>query len=400
MDEGFHIYIVAAEKSGDEMGAALARSLLALKGATPIKLSGTGGSAMASIGLQSPIDISPLSIVGFLEGFKSYPLILQIVQETTDLILASKADCVVLIDSWGFTMRVAKALRKKGYPGQIIKYVAPQVWATREGRSKVLAEGVDHLLTIHDFDAPYFTRHGLPTHYVGNPVFDQDYDTGDGDRLRADVGISKAAPVLIVLFGSRLSEIQKLKGPFAQAIAILSDKIPGLRVISPVADTIAADVYAAVADDPRLQDIILLSEAQKLDCFAAADVALTCSGTVSTQLACAGVPSVVGYKLDGLTYFILKRIYKPNYISMVNIAHNRSIVKDHVQGDCTGEKLASAVLEYFVSQKTREAARDELLEASRQMKSGNTGHEKSRTSERAALKILDILSGAERQTVI
>jgi lipid-A-disaccharide synthase len=392
MDAGFHIYIVAAEKSGDEMGAALARSLLALNGDAPIKLSGIGGSAMASIGLESPIDISPLSIVGFLEGFKSYPLILQIVQETADLILASKADCVVLIDSWGFMMRVAKSLRKKGYTGQIIKYVAPQVWATREGRSKILAEGVDHLLTIHDFDAPYFTRHGLPTHYVGNPVFDQDYDTGDGDSLRAGIGISKTAPILVVLFGSRLSEIQKLKGPFAEAIAILSGKIPGLRIISPVADTIAADVYAAIADDPRLQDVVLLSEAQKLDCFAAADVALTCSGTVSTQLACAGVPSVVGYKLDGLTYFILKRIYKPDFISMINIANNRAIVKDYVQGDCNGRKLAEAALEYFVSQDMRDQARDELLDASRRMKSGNAGHEKSRTSERAASKILEILS--------
>jgi len=187
-------------------------------------------------------------------------------------------------------IRVAKMLKKRGYAGEIIKYVAPQVWAMREGRSRILAEHVDHLLTIHDFDAPYFTRHGLPTHYVGNPVFDQNYNAGDGSGLRKDYKIAADQPVLALLFGSRLSEIQKLARPFADAVARLKMDIPELAIVSPVSDTISTDVHAAASEFPALQDVILLPEDRKLDCFAAADTAISCSGTVTTQLASAGIP--------------------------------------------------------------------------------------------------------------
>ena len=270
-----HVFIVAAEKSGDELGGKL---ITELRSNGDIDISGIGGAAMAARGVSSDLDISPLAILGFVEGVKSYPLILERVRAAADMIMASGADAAILIDSWGFMIRVAKRLKKLGYSGQIIKYVAPQVWAMREGRSKILARYVDHLLTIHAFDAPYFTRHGLPVHYVGNPVFDQDYDGGDGAGLRSEFKISSSQPVLCVLFGSRLSEIQTLAQPFADAIKILKAEIPDLAIISPVSGTIATDVHAAAAEYPALNDVILLGEERKLDCFAAASVALACSG--------------------------------------------------------------------------------------------------------------------------
>ena len=385
-----HIYIVAAEKSGDELGAKLVSAIRKLENGD-VKISGIGGSAMHRIGIISPIDISPLSILGFLEGLKSYPLILQLVNEAADAIISSKADACVLIDSWGFTMRVAKRLKKIGYKGKIIKYVAPQVWAMREGRSKILAEGVDHLLTIHAFDAPYFTRHGLPVTYVGNPVFDQEYDTGDGQGLRDSYCIPPNAPVLAMLFGSRLSEIQTLAQPFADAVRRLKIAMPELVIIAPVSDSISTDVMAAVAQHDALQDVILLNEDKKLDCFDLAFASISCSGTVTTQLACAGVPTIVAYRLNWLTYQIAKRLYKPDYISIVNIAAGDELMPECIQNLCTGENLARRALAYLQNEQTRQIASKNLLSAVKVMREGSGAITAGHTCDRAAIAIHKIL---------
>lgn len=387
-----HVFIVAAEKSGDELGAKLATALRT-HSKTKIRLSAIGGSALQAVGLPSPVDISPLSILGFTEGLKAYPVILDRVRQTADEIIKSGADAVVLIDSWGFMIRVAKTLKKQNYKGEIIKYVAPQVWAMREGRSRILAAHVDHLLTIHDFDAPYFTRHGLPTQYVGNPVFDEAYDTGDGAKLREDYNISDNTSVLVLLFGSRLSEIQKLAAPFADAVAILKREMPNLTIVSPVSDTIATDVHAAASEHTALQDVILLGEDRKLDCFAAATAALACSGTVTTQLASAGVPTVVAYKLNRLTFFVAKRLFKPPHISMVNIAANALLMPEFMQGDANGETLAQSVLTYLKSPETRDQASQDLRTAVANMRKGNTGTDSDQSSSiRAAAAVLDIVT--------
>ncbi len=382
-----HVFIVAAEKSGDELGAALAQDLRAQTNGQ-IRLSAVGGSALAREGLTSPVDISPLAILGLVEGVKVYPIIMDRVYQTVDLILQSGADAAVLIDSWGFMMRVAKRLRKKKYQGKIIKYVAPQVWATREGRSKILAAHVDALLTIHNFDAPYFTRHGLKTIAVGNPVFDKDYTCGDGQGLRNAYNIPQNAPVVCVLFGSRLSEIQRLAKPFAQAVAQIKRKTPDVHFVSPVSDTISEDVLAAVMEYPALQDVIMLSEAQKLDCFAAANVALACSGTVTSQLASAGIPTIVGYKLSGLSYQIARHLFKPDYVSIVNIAAGAELMPEFIQSACTGEKLANALIAYLQDTDACETARRALLAQTADMRA-----DKSETSSsRAAKAVLELIA--------
>lgn len=384
-----HIYIVAAEKSGDELGAGMVRQLRNQTDGK-VTLSAIGGSALAAEGLESAIDISPLSILGFVEGLKSYPVIMERVAQATDAITASNADAVVLIDSWGFMARVAKRLKKHGFKGKIIKYVAPQVWAMREGRAKILAGTVDHLLTIHSFDAPYFTKHGLNTIYVGNPVFDENYDGGDGKALRVEYNIPDETPILVMLFGSRLSEIQRLAEPFGDAVRILKKAVPNLTIVSPVSDTIAEDVLAAAAQYRNLQDIILLNEDRKLDCFAAANVAIACSGTVTSQLAIAGVPTVVGYKLNSLTHMIADRLYKPDYASIVNIAACAELMPEFIQKDCTGENLAAAALKYLQSPENCASASQALKTATTKMREGSSKTRKS-SNARAARAVLEIL---------
>ncbi len=379
------VFIVAAERSGDDLGAGLVSDLRKME--PDLKVFGIGGPAMAAQGVSSDYDISPLSILGFTEAIKSYPVVVKKVREAVDLIMKNPTQAVVLIDSWGFMLRVAWGLRKAGYAGQIIKYVAPQVWAMREGRSKVLAEAVDHLLTIHSFDAPYFEKHGLPVHYVGNPVFDMDYTTGDGPKLRGELKIGPNEPVLALLLGSRPAEIARLTGPMADAVERLKKTVPGLSIISPVSDAVATQVYAAAAEHNALSDVILLPEGRKLDCFAAADAALACSGTVTTQLADAGVPTIVTYKLSGLTFAIARLLYKKDYVSIVNIAADQALMPEYLQKESRGDVLADAVSPYLTDKTLRKSTSKALRAQTAKMR-GLGG----RASQRAAEAVMRIIS--------
>ena len=379
------VFIVAAERSGDDLGAGL---ISELKQCAPeLEISGIGGPAMAAAGVSSDYDISPLSILGFTEAIKSYLAVVKKVREAVDLIMKTPSQAVVLIDSWGFMLRVAWGLRKAGYEGEIIKYVAPQVWAMREGRSKVLAKAVDHLLTIHSFDAPYFERHGLPVHYVGNPVFDTDYASGNGSALRDKYNIAANAPVLALLLGSRPSEITRLAEPMAETLSRLKKSIPDLVVVSPVSGSVLDLVNTARSQHAGFKDVIFIGETEKLDCFAAAGAALACSGTVTTQLADAGVPTVVTYKLSGLTFAVAKRLFRPDYISIVNIAADEALMPEFVQRDCNAQTLADAVKPYLTNPEVREQA-SKALKAQTAIMRGAGG----RASRRAAEAVLDILA--------
>ncbi len=330
--------LVAAEASGDDRGAGLARALRRRLG-DGVRFVGVGGARMAAEGVQSPFDISQLSILGLLEGLLAYRRVMARVEDTVALAAREKPDVVVLIDSWGFTLRVAQRLRKLDPKLPLVKYVAPQVWATRPGRARTLAASVDHLLSIHVFDAPYFEAEGLPTTFVGNSALTLDFSWADGDRLRRELGVAQDAPVLLVLPGSRPGEISRILPPFAQAVAILKAGHPDLAVVIPAAPTVAETVKAQAGDWAH----IIEGESGKLDAMKAATVALACSGTVTTELAMAGVPMVVGYRLGNLTHAILKHLIRTPYITLFNIAAKAFVAPELVQDDCNGPALAREV---------------------------------------------------------
>lgn len=379
-----HVFVIAVENSGDQLGAALISDLRDMS--PDITLSGIGGAAMAAQGVRSDIDISALSILGFVEALKVYALVLQRVRQTVAAVTAARPDAVVLIDSWGFMIRVAQGLKRAGYQGQIIKYVAPQVWAMREGRANILTASVDHLLTIHSFDAPYFTQHGLPVTYVGNPVFDTDYRAGQADAFRQRHKIATDRPIIGVMFGSRQNEISRLAGTLAEAAAALAREHNAV-VVSPVAETVKDAVTARAQTSTAAASIVTVPQSDMIDAMAAMDVALACSGTVTTQLADAGVPSVVAYKLSPLTYIAGKYLFKPDYISIVNIAANTALMPELVQQAATVEGLVKAATPFLRDPDLR-AARSRSLRAQTDVMKGKGG----RASERAAFKILELIS--------
>ena len=332
------VLVTALEASGDVLGAELMAELKGRLG-PETRFIGVGGPAMAAEGLQSAFDIAELSVVGVLEGLLAYRRADRRARQLAELAVREKPDIAVLIDSWGFSYLLARRLRAASPDLQLVKFVAPQAWATRPGRAKALARTFDRLLSIIAFEVPLFEAAGVPTTFVGHPALADDVAQGDRKRLRDSIGAGPDDPVLLVLPGSRASEVGRLMPPFEEAIAILKQDHPALHVVVAPAATVAAQVIARAAGWPFRSHLIEDAEGRR-DAMAGADVALACSGTVTTELAVAGCPMVVAYRLGSLGYWIAKRIMRTRFITLINIAADEAIAPEMIQGDCTGPKLA------------------------------------------------------------
>ena len=338
---GYRVMLVAAEASGDALGGALAGALRARLGAD-LRLIGVGGPRMSEQGISSPFEITALSVLGVVDALRAYPTVLRLARRTAELARREKPDGVVLIDSWGFNLRVARRLRQIRPRPILIKYVAPQVWATRPGRARTLAMAVDHLLTIHVFDAPYFESQGLAVTFVGNPALQRDFSQADASGLRARIGAMPEQPVLLLLPGSRRGEVDRLLPPFEEAVARLRSERPRLRILLAPADAFADEIKARVAVWRYPVDIVE-GEAGRSAAMRAATVALACSGTVTTELALAGCPMVVAYRLGPITHAVVKRLIRTRYITLFNVAAQAFVAPEMVQEACTGESLAREV---------------------------------------------------------
>lgn len=332
------VLLVAAEASGDDRGAGLMRALKRRLG-EEVRFVGVGGSRMAAEGLQSLFDIGELSIFGLLEGLLAWRKVVRRADQTAALAARERPDVAVLIDSWGFTLRVARRLRRVDPELPLVKYVGPQVWASRPERARTAAEAFDLLLTIHAFDGPLFEKEGLRTVFVGDSTLAIDFGSADPDGLRREIGASAEDPILLVLPGSRPSEIERVLPPFADAVSRLEAQRPGLHVVIPAAPTVADLVKAQASGWARVVE----GEAAKRSAMKAATVALACSGTVTTELALAGRPMVVGYRLGPITHAILKRLIRTKYVTLFNIAAQDFIAPELIQDDCNGPALAREV---------------------------------------------------------
>jgi len=380
------VMLVAAEASGDDRGAGLARALKARLG-EGLRFVGVGGERMAAEGVESPFDIAELSILGLFEGLMAYPRIVRRADETAALAVREKPDVAVLIDSWGFTLRVAQRLRRQNPALPLIKYVGPQVWATRPGRAKTLAAAVDHLLSIHAFDARYFEAEGLPVTFVGNSALTVDFSKAKPARLRKQIGAAPDDPILVVTPGSRPGEIARMLPPFEDAIRRLKETRPNLHVVVPAAPTVAEMVKARVAGWSHRAHVVEGDEG-KLDAMKAATVALACSGTVTTELALAGAPMVIGYRLGPVTAWIVQNLLlRTKWVTLFNIAAQDFVAPELIQKYCTGEILAREVALRLDDKAFRErqiAAQYAALD-----KMGRGGPDPSEAAADAVLKIVE-----------
>ncbi len=332
------ILIVAVEPSADELGGALGAALRVRLGAD-LRLIGVGGPRLAAQGLVSLFDPRALAVVGVFNALAAYPDVLRRARQTAALVRDNHPQAAILIDAWGFNLRVARGLRRIDPGLPLIKYVAPQVWATRPGRARTLAGAVDHLLTIHSFDAPYFQREGLETTFVGNPALSRDFSNAEPARARAALGLSEGAPLLLLLPGSRAGEVDRLLPVFRSAVERLEESRPDLTVAIAVAASVSDRIKRGLAAWPRPPRIVE-GEAARRDVMRAATAALACSGTVTTELALAKCPMVVAYRLGPFTHKVAEALIRTPYITLLNVAAGRFVVPERVQASCRGPVLA------------------------------------------------------------
>jgi len=335
------VMLVAVEASADTLGAGLARALRARLGVDGVAFVGVGGARMASEGIESPFDIGELSLVGLFEIAGAVPLALRRLEDTVRLAEAEQPDVAVLIDSWEFMWRVARRLKLRVPSALRVKLVAPQVWATRPGRVRTSARLFDLMLTLFDFEPPYFEAVGLRTISVGNPALRRDISGAQPARLRAAIGAGPDDPILLVLPGSRPSEIKRVMPAFEDAVNRLKAERPQLHVVVGAADTVAGQVASRVAGWPHRAHVVQ-GERDKLDAMRAATLAIACSGTVTTELAVAGCPMIVGYRGHPLTALVARIIIRTRFFTLVNIAAGAEIAPEFLQERCNGAEIAAA----------------------------------------------------------
>ena len=332
------IYLLAGEQSGDVLGA---RLMAALREARPeVTFAGIGGPRMVAEGLHSLFPMHELAVMGLLE-------VLPRIRRLSALLRAAEADVrarrpavLVTIDSPGFTLRLLRRLRGSGIVSA--HYVAPQVWAWREHRVREFPGLWNRLLCLLPFEPAFFARHDLPAAFVGHPVLESGADQGDASRFRARHNLPDTARIVVLMPGSRRSEVGRLLPVLGAAIAELATTMPGIVPVVPVASAVAATVQAGAARW-TLPPLIITDIAEKHDAYAAASAALTKSGTSTLELALAGVPMAVTYRVNPVTAAIVRRLIRVEHVAMVNLLAGSRVVPELLQQDCTASKLAATL---------------------------------------------------------
>lgn len=375
------IYLVAGEQSGDVLGG---RLIAALKARRPdLTFAGIGGPRMEEQGLISLFPMHELAVMGLLEVLPRLRRLRRLLHDAVADVHARRPDVLVTIDSPGFTLRLLKQVRRSGL--RRVHYVAPQVWAWHADRVKTFPGLWDKLLCLLPFEPAFFAGHGVPATFVGHPVLESGADRGNAARFRAAHGLAPDAPVLVLMPGSRRNEVPRLLPVFGQTLAELAPRLPGLVPVVPVASAVAATVRRAVAGWP-MRPVITTELDDKHDAYAAAAAALTKSGTSTLELALAGVPMAVTYRVNPITAAFARRMIRVRHVAMVNLLAGREVVPELLQQDCTPVKLA-AMVERLV--KDRDIAR-----AQRAMFSTITASlavPDERPSARAAYEVLEVL---------
>jgi lipid-A-disaccharide synthase len=351
------IFIIAGEASGDFLGRQLLQSLKQQN--QNIGIAGIGGSQMEAQGLKSLFPMADLSLYGLFELLPHLFNIFKRIKQTKEAIKAFRPDVLVTIDSPGFCFRIAKYAKQLKIP--VVHYVAPSVWAWKPGRAEKLAKkvAVDHLLCLLPFEPPYFTCHGLPSTFVGHPV--TEVILPDDTHFRESLKISREATLICILPGSRKSEIQKLLKIFLEAIA----KLPLNRRIEVVLPTLPhlLPLIEPLVKDAGVSVKIVTTVEEKWQAFMQSSIALAASGTVSLELAYAGVPQVIAYKVSRLTYWIAKCLVKTKYASLVNILNNEMVVPEYLQNQCNAEFLSKQLNAILSDSKYQKQMRRKYKEA-------------------------------------
>ena len=376
------IFIIATEESGDRLGGALMQALRQRSGAG-LRLEGIGGHAMAAQGLATLFPTDELAIMGVSAIPRKLPLLRRRIREAADRAVAVRPDALVIIDSPDFTHRVARRVRAAAPEIPIVDYVSPTVWAWRPGRARAMRAYVDHVLALLPFEPAAHARlGGPPCTYVGHPLAEQI------ETLRPSAAeISRRAadpPPLLLLPGSRSSEIARHLAIFGAAAARAAARCGPLETVLPTVPHLAERVALASASwsvRPR----IVVAEDEKRAAFRTARAALAASGTVTLELALAGVPTVVAYRTGLLNEAVYRSFVRVPMVALANLVLGENVMPEILQRDATPERLADALIPLIGDTPERRKQLEAFARIDAVMGLGTT-----RPSEAAAEIVLDV----------
>jgi lipid-A-disaccharide synthase len=382
------LYLIAGEPSGDRLGAALMAGLRTL--VPGIEIVGIGGPRMIDEGLTSRIPMDELTVMGLAEILPKYRSLMRHIRNTSQDVLMERPVALITIDLPEFGLRVASRVRA-GNPGiRTVHYVAPSVWAWRPGRAAKMARHIDHVLALLPFEPPYMTAAGMDCDFVGHPVVAEPVVPLEEAQAFRAVHVPDADPLVLVLPGSRAGEVRRLMPVFGPALHALAARHPGLRVIVPAAAPVADAVRAGVMDWPG-QPVVLdprgmepeAAERRKRGAFAAADVALAASGTVSLELAAQGTPMVIAYDFAPLTRFLMRRMVRIDTVTLVNLVSETRTVREFLGEACRPGPIAEAMHRLLTDPAARAAQTAAMEETMRRL-----GRDEEAPGLRAARAVL------------
>lgn len=382
MADGPLIWILAGEASGDVLGA---RLMTALRARRPdLRFAGVGGPRMEEAGFESLFPMQELAVMGLVEILPRIRSLSRRLDDAVRQISALRPDLIVTIDSPGFALRLLRRIAPLRIPR--VHYVAPQVWAWREHRVLKFPGLWERLLVLLPFEEIFFRKHGLAAQFVGHPVLQSGAGTGNAARFRARHHLKPDAPVLILMPGSRRSEAPRLLPVFGEMLSQLRQTMPGLVPVIPVSPVVADTVLKATATWP-VRPVIVTASDDKHDAFAAAGAALTKSGTSTLELALAGVPMAVTYRVNPLTAIMARRLIRVPYVAMVNLLSGRPLVPELLQEDCRPDRLAAIVERLMTDPTAAQAQKAGFAALLDSLKAG----ENTVPADAAAAAILDVL---------
>ncbi|HEY0441009.1 MAG TPA: lipid-A-disaccharide synthase, partial [Xanthobacteraceae bacterium] len=355
------VFIVVGEPSGDLLGAQLMRTLQARLG-DAVSFGGVGGDAMAAAGFSSIFPLGDTALMGFAGVATGLRRIMRRIREAADAVIAAQPDVLVIIDSPDFTHRVARRVRAAAPNISIVNYVSPSVWAWRPGRARKMRGYIDHVLALLPFEPDAHARlGGPPCTFVGHPLAERVQELRpDPDEARRR---GAHPPVLLVLPGSRHGEVRRLLDPFGEAVRRVRGRLGEVEVVLPTLPHLVDEVRAAT-QPWDVRPTIVVGEDDKHAAFRIARAALAASGTVTLELALAGVPTVAAYRVASIEAVILRRLIRVPSVILANLVLDENVVPEYLQEACTPENLADALLRLLpdTPERTRQVQAFERLD--------------------------------------
>jgi lipid-A-disaccharide synthase len=393
LDKTLDVFMVAGESSADDLGARLMRSLAALG---PTSFRGVGGPRMIATGLASLYPAQGLFSIGMGTVLAKLPLLLRRMRETVDAIVAAPPDVLVLIDAPDFTHRIAHRVRRRLPHLPIVKYVSPSVWVWRPGRARAMRSSIDLVLALLPFEPEVHRQLGGPDCvYVGHSLLEHLSDlrpSADEERQRAG-----SPPLVLALPGSRSHEVERLAAIFGETLGMVAAKSGPLEVVLPTVPHLVARLSELTSRWP-VRPRIVVDETEKYAVFRRARAALAASGTVTLELALAGVPSVAAYRipaLEGMIFRVMRRIHpvvKIRSVILTNLVLGEFAIPEFLQSDCTAENLAVALTDILGDTPSRQRQIEAFKRLESIMGASGVG-----PSKRAAQAVLDLV---ERRSAI